>query len=82
RENLDRLRRCQHHGGIGSWAWTVGSGEVYWSETIGPMFGFPPGERQIAVRALMARIHPDDRAAVLVATETCVRSGQPCRAEH
>lgn len=81
-ENLDRLRRCQHHGGIGSWAWTVGSGDVYWSETIGPMFGFPPGERQVPVRALMARIHPEDRGAVLAATDSCVRSGRPCRAEH
>lgn len=79
-ENLDRLRRCQHFGGIGSWAWRVGSDDVYWSETIGPMFGYPPGERQIPLAELRAGIHPDDREQVAAATAGCMRGG-PCRVE-
>ncbi len=81
-ENLDRLHRCQHYGGIGSWAWAVGTDDIYWSESIGPMYGLPAGERHLSLAELMAGIHPEDRALITAATSACLRAGQPCRVEH
>ncbi len=81
-DSLDRLHRSQRFGGIGSWAWSVDSDHVYWSETVGPMFGYPPGERLMPQSQLMDRIHPDDRPPMYAAIKACIRQAIPYRVEH
>jgi len=47
---------------LGAWDYYFGTGEIVWDERSGSMFGLPGGRIQAA--EVMARVHPDDRAAV------------------
>ena len=75
RANEDRLRRSQQHANIGTWDWNIETGELYWSERIAPLFGYPEGALETTYENFLAAVHPEDRQGVIDAVSACVERG-------
>jgi PAS domain S-box-containing protein len=82
RQSEERLRRGQIFANIGTWEWNIQSGELYWSERIPPLFGYPAGDLETSYDNFLAAIHPDDRQAVLDAVNACLERDLPYAIEH
>jgi PAS domain S-box-containing protein len=75
----DALRRSeaylaegQRMSHSGSWARTVPSGEVYWSQESYRIFGFDPLRTKPTHEIFLNRTHPDDRAALQQTTRQAI----------
>jgi signal transduction histidine kinase len=56
-----RLAEGERLSRTGSWTWTVSNREnVYWSAGHFRIFGFEPGQKPVAYRQALQRIHPED----------------------
>ena len=78
----ERLRRSQEFANIGTWDWSIRSGELYWSERIAPLFGHEHGQLASTYENFLAAVHPDDRQAVVDAVNASVASDAPYDIEH
>ncbi len=76
-----RLRRSHHFANIGVWDWNVQTGELFWSDRIGPLFGYPEGELRTSYENFIEAVHPDDRAKVETAIQDCF-DGEDYRVDH
>ena len=77
-----RLARSQAYANIGTWDWNVETGDLYWSERIGPLFGHPEGTLETTYENFIAAVHPDDRQKVIGAASACVELGAEYNIEH
>jgi len=59
---LAEAQRLTH---TGSWAWNVGTDELFWSEEIFRIYGIDPVKQKPAWFLILDRVHPDDRASLL-----------------
>jgi len=82
RNSEERLRRSQIFANIGTWDLNIRSGELYWSERIAPLFGYPTGELETSYANFLAAVHPDDRQAVIDAVAASLASNRPYEIEH
>ena len=73
---------AQRSANIGSWDWDITTGDLKWSETIEPMFGFSPGEFAATIESFYECVHPDDRRRVAAAVTAAVESGADYRIDH
>lgn len=78
----ERLRRGQAYANIGTWDWSIETGELFWSERIAPLFGHAQGALETTYENFVNSIHPDDRQAVLAAVNACVENDTPYQIEH
>ena len=78
----ERLRRGQIYANIGTWDWNIVTGELYWTERIAPLFGYPEGDLETSYDNFLAAIHPEDRQAVIDAVGACVERDAPYEIEH
>lgn len=78
----ERLRRGQEFANIGTWDWNIVTGDLYWSERIAPLFGYPVGELATSYENFLAAIHPDDRQSVIDAVAACIEDDVPYEIEH
>jgi PAS domain S-box-containing protein len=78
----ERLRRGQLTANIGTWEWYIPSGELYWTERIAPLFGYPEGELDTSYDNFLKAVHPDDRQAVIDAVNAAVEHDVPYEIEH
>jgi len=78
----ERLRRGQLFANIGTWDWNIQTGELFWTERIAPLFGYPIDELETSYDNFLAAIHPDDRQAVIDAVTACVERDVPYEIEH
>ena len=81
-DHKERLRRGQVYANIGTWDWNILTGELFWSERIAPLFGYPEGDLATTYDNFLAAIHPDDRQAVIDAVTACVERNVPYQLEH
>ena len=56
-------------GQTGTWDWDLRENRLTWSDVHEMMFGYKPGTFSGAPAAFLARVHPDDRAALTAAFE-------------
>jgi C4-dicarboxylate-specific signal transduction histidine kinase len=63
---------------IGSWAWNVRTGALFWSAEHFRICGLEPGSVQPSCELFFAMVHPDDRSRVAQSFEQAVRE----RAEY
>ncbi|MDH5612533.1 MAG: PAS domain-containing protein, partial [Gammaproteobacteria bacterium] len=80
--NKERLRRGQVFANIGTWDWNIVTGELFWSERIGPLFGYQDGELETSYENFLGAVHEDDRQSVIDAVNDCVEHGIPYDIEH
>jgi PAS domain S-box-containing protein len=59
---LAEAQRLTH---TGSWAWNVGTDELFWSEEIFRIYEVDPVKAKPAWSLILDRVHPDDRARLL-----------------
>jgi len=59
---LAEAQRLTH---TGSWAWNVGTDELFWSEEIFRVYEIDPVKLKPAWSLILDRVHPDDRASLL-----------------
>lgn len=78
----ERLQRSQIFANIGTWEWNIASGDLYWSDRIGPLFGYAAGELETSYDNFMRAIHPDDRDAVVAAVDACIAGRADYYIEH
>jgi len=78
----ERYMLAQRAAGIGSWDWDIESGELHWSDTIEPMFGFGNGEFGATYEAFLGCVHPDDRQHVVDSVNDCIEKGSNYHIEH
>ncbi|QEP44571.1 PAS domain S-box protein [Ectothiorhodospiraceae bacterium BW-2] len=82
RKLSDRLRRSQIFANIGTWDWNIATGELYWSERIASLFGYPSGELETSYENFLQAIHPEDRDRVVKAVNRCISEGAIYNIEH
>jgi signal transduction histidine kinase len=58
RRELDTAQSITH---IGSWEWTIATGQVTWSDELYRIYGFEPRSVPITLEFFLSRIHPDER---------------------
>jgi len=75
-DDVERFKRSQYFGRIGTWDWNVDTDELYWSEAIYGMFGFKIGEVKPSYQLFCASVHPDDRAQVRAGELRCIETGE------
>ncbi|TVQ71684.1 MAG: response regulator [Chromatiaceae bacterium] len=78
----ERLRRGQIYGNIGTWEWTIATGELFWSESVAPLFGYAQGDLETSYENFLKAIHPDDREAVTEAIHAAIEREEPYTIEH
>lgn len=78
----ERLRRGQLYANIGTWEWNIATGALYWTERIGPLFGYPLGDLATSYDNFLAALHPDDRQMVIDAVTACIEHDVPYNIEH
>lgn len=76
-----RLSRSQSIANIGTWDWDIVTDKLYWSELIGPLFGYE-NVPETTYENFLAAVHPDDRPLVIEAVNNCVVLGDDYDIEH
>jgi PAS domain S-box-containing protein len=56
-----RLEQAQEKARLGSYEWTRGEAEAYWSKELYRLLGYVPGSHPAMFESVVAAIHPDDR---------------------
>jgi len=82
RKSEDRLHRSQLFANIGTWDWNIKTGDLYWSERIGPLFGYTEKDIETTYDNFLAAVHDDDRQMVVDAVNNCVENGANYNIEH
>ncbi len=82
KEAEERLRISQNYANIGTWDWNIRTGELYWSQRIAPLFGYPEGKLETTYENFLNAVHPDDRQMVVEAVQACVENGVKYGIEH
>ncbi len=78
----ERLRRGQLYANIGTWEWNIQTGELFWTERIAPLFGYPEGDLETSYENFILAVHPDDRQAVTEAVRASVEDDALYEIEH
>ncbi|MDQ2073271.1 PAS domain S-box protein [Haloarcula sp. H-GB4] len=74
-ETERRLQLALEASKTGVWEWDYETDEVAWSDTLGRLMGFEPGEFGGTLSAVFDLIHPEDRAEVREKIERAVETG-------
>ncbi len=89
REALEALARSEHRyalaqraGQFGVWEWDAASDALYWSDTVGPLFGLAQGKSPNSYDDYLNLVHEEDRVAVTEAIGTALSAGTDYRLEH
>lgn len=82
RTNEIRLLLSQKFAEIGTWDWNIATGELYWSELIGPLFGYTKTVPETTYENFINAVHPDDRNSVELAVNDCIKHGKHYDIEH
>jgi len=75
RKSETLLADAQRIAQAGSWEWDLAADHLFWSRQLHRLYGTTPETLQ-TYEQLLARVHPDDRAAVEEAVQEARRSGK------
>ena len=78
----DRFSVSMRYANIGTWDWDIQTGDLYWSERIGPLFGYEKNVPETTYENFLAAVHPDDRQKVIDAVNDCVEKQIEYDIEH
>ncbi len=77
-----QLRLALDAGGLGTWRWTMATGEIMWDERLEALYGLDPGEFDGTFDAYVALLHPDERDDVLATVQTALANRSSYQLEH
>ena len=75
RQKERELEEAQRLAHLGSWAWDLRSGAVWWSDEMCRIAGLEPGCSPPTYEGLLATVHPEDRARIDGIVRGAVSSG-------
>ena len=78
----EHFRRGQVGANLGTWDWNILTGDVFWSERVGPLLGYAPGQLESTLENHIKATHPSDRQPMLDAIEACVEHDTPYNMEY
>jgi PAS domain S-box-containing protein len=78
----ERYKLAQRAANIGSWDWDILTGDLIWSDTIEPLFGFSKGKFRGTYEAFLDCVHPEDLHYVIDSVNACVELGKDYAIEH
>jgi len=78
----DRFSVSMRYANIGTWDWDIQTGDLFWSERIGPLFGYDKNVPETTYENFLAAIHPEDRQKVVDAVNDCVEKQVEYEIEH
>jgi PAS domain S-box-containing protein len=78
----DRLRQAQAVAKIGSWVMDLATSTISWSEETYRICGIDRSDAAPSYELFLARVHPDDRDALIAAYAKAGGSGTPFLFEH
>jgi len=76
-ENEQRWRSAIEGSGLGVWDWNMARREIFLSQRLNAMFGYPEEERLNNLRSIRQRIHPEDRHHSRVALQRYLKGETP-----
>ena len=83
RQSENELAEAQQLASLGSWSLDIKTGLMTWSDELYRIFGLHPQEIQASFEESIKRIHPEDRADVMLTLEKCMKTreryNQPSR---
>jgi len=82
RINEERFRRSQKAANIGTWDWDLTTHQLFWSEQIPSLFGYPDGGLQAAYDNFVYTVHPEDRQDVIDSINECIYQREKFDIEH
>lgn len=74
-EREELLREAERVMHLGTWTWDLQSGQVSWSDELYRILGLDPGTTPPSGEAFLERVHADDRARFLAASEQGLNEG-------
>lgn len=80
-DHADHFRYALEGAEVGSWHWNLVTGELTWSQQQEILVGLRPGSFDGTVETFLARVHPDDRPALVSHLETAQAHLQPIKTE-
>jgi PAS domain S-box-containing protein len=81
RESSRQLAEAQKLAQLGSWQWTLETGEVSWSEELFRIFGLDPERDAPSYSNFFAQVHPDERSKVEAIVEQSLVKREPFHEE-
>jgi PAS domain S-box-containing protein len=82
RKTEDRFIKSQHSAAFGIWDWNIQTNDLYWSETIAPLFGYKTKKVNTSYDNFINAVHPDDRLLVTDAIRNSIDNSQIYDIEH
>ncbi len=79
---VQQLQAALRAGRMGTWQYTVGTGQVRWSEALEEMHGFTPGRFPGTFEAFRNEIYPEDRDRVVAAIRTAFEQRRDHHVEY
>lgn len=80
--NEERLNRSQIFANIGTWDWNIRTGDFFWSDRIGYLFGYGKDIPDLKYEAFINSIHPEDREFVTNSISSCIKKNAEYDIEH
>ena len=78
----ERYALAQRAANIGSWDWNILSGDLKWSDTIEPMFGFSEGGFGATYESFLECVHPEDREHLEISVNDAIEKDVDYDIEH
>jgi PAS domain S-box-containing protein len=80
--NNTSLEEAQALTHLGSWQWSVATGEVSWSDELYRIYGMKPQERVLGYEDFLGLIHPEDRERIGGLIGEAFQTAKPFKFEH
>ena len=81
RESRRQLAEAQQLAQLGSWQWSLETGEVSWSEELFRIFGMDPETEIPSYSKFFERVHPDERRKVEAIVDRSLARREPFHEE-
>src|SRR5215469_3779452 len=82
RENEERYRFQLEAANVGTWEWSIVTGEDLWSHNMESIHGMSPGSFHGTIQDMMRTVHPDDRDMVSAKIRRSIDTGEPYDVEY
>ncbi|WP_188544406.1 PAS and ANTAR domain-containing protein [Rhodococcoides trifolii] len=67
---------------VGRYRYTVGTGELNWSDDLYEIYGYKPGELALTLEAVVEHCHPDERQRAQEVVANTIETGDRCLYAH
>lgn len=85
----EALKRCEAYlsegqrlSHTGSWARSVSTGDVFFSQESFRIFGLDPATTRVTLETILSRVHPDDRSSIAETIQKAIREASDFESDY